>query len=106
MKKSNHENEEKECPMSVWQQKGEPEHREDGTPYLKWDKDIQCSCDEDLGDHMCVSCCGFFIKKEISVWKDEDYCERCFDSITIYKVIKLLPKYRKVKLTGNIREVS
>lgn len=36
---------EDECPHSVWQQKGEPEYREDGTPYLKWDKDIQCICD-------------------------------------------------------------
>ncbi len=52
----------------------------------------------DLDDHMCVSCCGFFPKKEISTWDDEKFCEQCWDNITIYK--------KKVKLTGNIREVS
>ena len=38
-------NELDDCPHSKWQQKGEPETREDGTPYLKWDADIQCTCD-------------------------------------------------------------
>ena len=60
-------------------------------------------CNHDLDDHMCVSCCGFFPKKEISTWIDgEKYCEQCWDNLTIFRK----PKYRKVKLTGNIREVS
>ena len=34
------------CPHEQWQSKGEPECREDGSPYLKWDDDIQCTCEE------------------------------------------------------------
>jgi len=49
------------------------------------------------GDYMCVSCGGGFTREEISTWNDEDFCYGCFSRITIY---------RKVKLTGNIREVS
>jgi len=33
------------CGYEEWQLAGEPEHREDGTPYYKWDEDIQCTCD-------------------------------------------------------------
>jgi len=33
------------CPHSVWQQLGEPETRAvDGSPYLKWDEDLNCTC--------------------------------------------------------------
>ena len=34
------------CPHEQWQSKGEPECREDGSPYLKGDDDIQCTCEE------------------------------------------------------------
>ena len=34
------------CPHEQWQSKGEPECREDGSPYLKWDDDIKCTCEE------------------------------------------------------------
>ena len=34
------------CPYDEWRAKDEPECREDGSPYLKWDDDIQCTCEE------------------------------------------------------------
>ena len=34
------------CPHEQWQSKGEPECREDGSPYFKGDDDIQCTCEE------------------------------------------------------------
>ena len=34
------------CPHEQWQSRGEPECREDGSPYLKGDDGIQCTCEE------------------------------------------------------------